>query len=629
MTSVKSKIHGVKVDKVVDPSAHFDFPLLNDLHYTNRLVEKYLGKKDFLTKYLGKGTHGYAYLTKDGTVYKFTQNNSEASSSLILFMFGNKLETQGGIYKIYEIKIGTQRLFIIEKEYIQPLREYLEKKLNVENVDSRKISSMLGELLDSEHHETFGEFKKHVLEWIEDVDTKYTNVINELFTNEKLMKSIFNFHKNVIKNSEEAGMPLEDTHIGNIGIKNNQVICFDCATQSQHILKQGGMIKKQIKDSTIKSKISQPKIGKLGWDKVSPVIWKTVIRDNRHAYINNQGVNYDLFIYDYNKSKNEPIDGGSFESFDAAEDWLINNYAREELKEIFKTEEELKQFFISEGYKFTHYENERTHEEDGKLYYNPDDLAEQYGFKKHFADGGKGRFDGWIYKKGTNDWIDYMILKNKFSDGGTTKDKRYAVTTDMYDYAKDDESVIKQAQEFVGDLRNRLDNQAQIVDITEAPFGSMKTRKLENVPKYKDGGKSRSTKDDFENLPEIDLGIDISTDWIKLWEKFKRENNLDVELPHKDPKDRDEQSDNAYFMLRHIVKIRRGPWTPDWNNTSQKKYYPWFRMKTGKTGFVFHDSYYAYDGSLVGSRMCFPSAELCEATAKEFLAIYRIYFTEN
>lgn len=133
---------------------------------------------------------------------------------------------------------------------------------------------------------------------------------------------------------------------------------------------------------------------------------------------------------------------------------------------------------------------------------------------------------------------------------------------------------------------------------------------------------------DFENLPYIDTGVDVSNDWMLLWEKFCRENNLDVELPYKDPKDRRQQSVNAYEMLTYIVPIRRGKWTPDWNNTSQYKYYPWFWMDR-KHGFVFDGTYCASDHSGVGSRICFPSAELCEATAKEFLAIYRIYFTEE
>lgn len=134
---------------------------------------------------------------------------------------------------------------------------------------------------------------------------------------------------------------------------------------------------------------------------------------------------------------------------------------------------------------------------------------------------------------------------------------------------------------------------------------------------------------DFENLPEIDLGVDISGDWIKLWEDFSRKHKLDVVLPYKDPKDRDEQSANAYIMLVNIIRIKNKGWIPNWDDLNEYKYYAYFRMQTGKTGFVFYAAYYANDDSSVGSRICFFSREVCEATAKEFLAIYKIYYTQQ
>ncbi len=139
-------------------------------------------------------------------------------------------------------------------------------------------------------------------------------------------------------------------------------------------------------------------------------------------------------------------------------------------------------------------------------------------------------------------------------------------------------------------------------------------------------------KDDisWDNLPHLDLGIDISGDWIKLWEDFSRKHKLNVVLPYKDAKDRDEQSANAYIMLVNIIRIKNNGWIPDWKNSNQYKYYPYFYIdQPGKNGFAFGDAGTDASATSVGSRLCFFSRELAESTAREFLAIYRIYMTQN
>lgn len=92
------------------------------------------------------------------------------------------------------------------------------------------------------------------------------------------------------------------------------------------------------------------------------------------------------------------------------------------------------------------------------------------------------------------EWEQYR--QDFMADGGEAggKDKRYTVTVDFYEYAKDDEEVKRKAQEFVGDLRNRLDNQAQVLSISETPFASMSSRELTDVPKYENGAATKERK---------------------------------------------------------------------------------------------------------------------------------------
>lgn len=45
----------------------------------------------------------------------------------------------------------------------------------------------------------------------------------------------------------------------------------------------------------------------------------------------------------------------------------------------------------------------------------------------------------------------------------------------------------------------------------------------------------------------------------------------------------------AYKKLKVIVKAINQGWIPDWNNTNQRKWFPWFNLSSG---FGFSGSYY-------------------------------------
>lgn len=121
--------------------------------------------------------------------------------------------------------------------------------------------------------------------------------------------------------------------------------------------------------------------------------------------------------------------------------------------------------------------------------------------------------------------------------------------------------------------------------------------------------------------------FETSTDWLKLWEKFCKENNLHVKLPFEDAADAIQESTNAHFMLQHIVPIRNKGWVPDWDNSHEYKYWPYFEMRSG---FAFSRS--LCDGwrtdSCVGSRLCYSSDKLCRETVNEFLPIYKKYMNK-
>ncbi|QHC84945.1 hypothetical protein AS589_09270 [Empedobacter brevis] len=76
-----------------------------------------------------------------------------------------------------------------------------------------------------------------------------------------------------------------------------------------------------------------------------------------------------------------------------------------------------------------------------------------------------------------------------------------------------------------------------------------------------------------------------------------------------------------------IVKALNEGWIPDWSNSSQYKYFPWFDMENSSSGgFVC----YGYDGrganAPVGSRLCLKSSELAEYAGKQFKEIYELHY---
>lgn len=81
-----------------------------------------------------------------------------------------------------------------------------------------------------------------------------------------------------------------------------------------------------------------------------------------------------------------------------------------------------------------------------------------------------------------------------------------------------------------------------------------------------------------------------------------------------------------YFKAQYeaivITEALNEGWKPDWNDSSQRKWFPWFRMSSG--GFVFGGTYYAYSVATAGSasRLCFPTEELAEYAGRQFTDVY-------
>jgi hypothetical protein len=83
--------------------------------------------------------------------------------------------------------------------------------------------------------------------------------------------------------------------------------------------------------------------------------------------------------------------------------------------------------------------------------------------------------------------------------------------------------------------------------------------------------------------------------------------------------------ESAYKKLKIIVAALNEGWIPDWTNSKQYKYYPYFDLSSG-SGLVYDDCGYGYAGSSVGSRLCLRSEDLAKYAGTQFKDIYTDFF---
>lgn len=86
-----------------------------------------------------------------------------------------------------------------------------------------------------------------------------------------------------------------------------------------------------------------------------------------------------------------------------------------------------------------------------------------------------------------------------------------------------------------------------------------------------------------------------------------------------------------YKKIKLLVKALNEGWTPDWNNSKEYKYYPYFRVLSGgvastgaSAGLGLSHSYNvpALANTYFGSRLCFKNSELAIHAGSKFIELY-------
>lgn len=126
------------------------------------------------------------------------------------------------------------------------------------------------------------------------------------------------------------------------------------------------------------------------------------------------------------------------------------------------------------------------------------------------------------------------------------------------------------------------------------------------------------TKDQVDKVKKSNQKV---TDRIKTFEDVLEDNNIS-ELDFKASCKGLTEDEVAYRQVKLITKSLCEKWVPNWNNSDEYKYTPYFDMR--KDGCCFshssYDSWGTYTG--VGSRLCFPTSVLAEYAGKTFPSIY-------
>lgn len=120
-------------------------------------------------------------------------------------------------------------------------------------------------------------------------------------------------------------------------------------------------------------------------------------------------------------------------------------------------------------------------------------------------------------------------------------------------------------------------------------------------------------------------------DRIKSYEDACRELGLDLDpedLPEVDNcEPEDQASIIAFYKLTIIARALNEGWKPNWKDSSEYKWFPWFKVNRDAAGVgCSNTTYAATDASaFVGSRLCCKSDELATYFGKQFENLWSEY----
>lgn len=133
-----------------------------------------------------------------------------------------------------------------------------------------------------------------------------------------------------------------------------------------------------------------------------------------------------------------------------------------------------------------------------------------------------------------------------------------------------------------------------------------------------------NNKQMLSNLFGAEVFSQKITDRVKTFEDACQVLGMHPKAPFTGGESKDEA---AYIKLKTIARALNEGWTPDWTDSNQAKYWPYFDSYKPGVGFSCYDYVCWSTITYVGSRLCYKSAELAKYAGTQFLSIYNDFLT--
>lgn len=117
------------------------------------------------------------------------------------------------------------------------------------------------------------------------------------------------------------------------------------------------------------------------------------------------------------------------------------------------------------------------------------------------------------------------------------------------------------------------------------------------------------------------------TDRVKTFEDALEEADEETKRRYQETINDDDTPDECAFKkLKLIIKVINEGWYPNWKDSDEKKWWPWFIVSSG-FGFSTSSYDFTYANTIVGSRLCFASKEKSDYVAQQFIDLYKEFLT--
>ena len=80
---------------------------------------------------------------------------------------------------------------------------------------------------------------------------------------------------------------------------------------------------------------------------------------------------------------------------------------------------------------------------------------------------------------------------------------------------------------------------------------------------------------------------------------------------------------NAQYKAVVIAEALNDGWKPNWDDSNEWKYFPWFVMSPGSFAYGGTDCWSSDSGAGTGSRLCFRTSKMAAYAGAQFIEIWK------